>query len=208
MLQKMQLASYHRWKRCFDIILSSILLLILSPVMLLLSVIICCSSKGPVIYRHHRLGKNGVPISIYKFRTMIADADKRFDLFSATQYEEWKKNYKLEDDPRVTMIGRFLRKSSLDELPQLVNVIKGELSLVGPRPVIEEEAELYGSNRDKFLSITPGLTGYWQAYARSDCSYEQRMRMELYYIDHQSLGWDIKILFATVTRVLSGKGAK
>ena len=106
------------------------------------------------------------------------------------------------------MIGNFLRKSSLDELPQLFNILKGELSVVGPRPIVDEELEKYGENKEKFLSVIPGLTGYWQAYARSNCTYEQRIEMELCYVENANFWWDIKIMFATVGSVLSGRGAK
>ena len=126
----------------------------------------------------------------------------------AGEKAEWEANFKLEKDPRVTKVGNFLRKSSLDELPQLLNVLKGELSLGGPRPVVAEELEKYGDQKEKFLSVLPGLTGYWQAYARSSCTYEKRMEMELYYVDHASFWWDIKILFATVGAVLKKNGAK
>ncbi len=189
-------------KRCFDVVLASIMLVLLSPLMLLLFVLIRLSSKGPAIYRHRRVGKGGKPLYILKFRSMVDGADRMIDSFSAVQREEWLQNYRLDDDPRVTRIGRVLRACKMDELPQLVNVIRGELSMVGPRPITEEELKLYGENRDKFLSITPGLTGYWQAYAGNDCSYEERMRMELYYVDNANLLWDIRILLVTVGRVL------
>lgn len=195
-------------KHCFDFVFSILLLIVLLPFFLLICLLICISSKGPIIYKHRRVGKNGRPLDVLKFRTMVPDADKQIGMFTPLQMLEWQSNYKVENDPRVTGIGRILRMTSLDELPQLVNVIKGELSLVGPRPVTQEEADLYGPNRDKFLSVTPGLTGYWQAYARSDCSYEQRMKMELDYVEHRNLLWDIRILFKTVERVVSCRGAK
>ena len=132
---------------------------------------------------------------------MIAD-------FTPEQKAEWEQNFKLDNDPRITRIGRILRKTSLDELPQLLNIAKGDLSIVGPRPVVTDELEKYGKNKEKFLSVTPGLTGYWQAYARSNCSYEQRMEMELYYVENANLLWDIKIVFATVGAVIKGRGAK
>jgi lipopolysaccharide/colanic/teichoic acid biosynthesis glycosyltransferase len=131
-----------------------------------------------------------------------------FELFTSEQKAEYELNYKLDDDPRVTKIGGFLRKTSLDELPQFLNVLRGDLSLVGPRPVVLSELERYGENKEKFLSVTPGLTGYWQAYARSNCSYEERMQMELYYIDNANFWWDIKIAFVTIAAVLCRRGAK
>lgn len=200
--------AYRICKRCFDLVFSLLMLVILSPVFLLISLMIVLTSDGRAIYRHRRFGKNGKPIDVLKFRTMVKDADQCIENFDFKQKQEWSEKFKLEHDPRVTPIGEFLRKCSLDELPQLINIIRGEMSLVGPRPVVAEELEKYGENRDKFLSVTPGLTGYWQAYARSDCDYERRMKMELEYVDHANLLWDIQILFATCKAVLSGSGAK
>lgn len=128
--------------------------------------------------------------------------------FNEEQKREWQENFKLENDPRITKVGKFLRKTSLDELPQIVNIIKGDLSIIGPRPIVDEELEKYGENKEKFLSITPGLTGYWQANGRSNTTYEERMQMELYYIDNQSLLLDIKIFFKTIVSVLKKEGAK
>ena len=199
---------YHTAKRIVDVIFASIGLVAAAIPMALIAALIRLESPGPAIFIHERIGKNGKPLPLLKFRTMYADAEKRIAEFSPAQLAEWKKNFKLDNDPRVTRIGKFLRRSSMDELPQLVNILKGELSLVGPRPVVTEELLKYGANRDKFLSVTPGLTGYWQAYARSTCTYEQRMEMELYYVENASFWWDIKIIFATVGAVLRGFGAK
>lgn len=195
-------------KRTLDIVASAIGLAICILPMLIIIALIKMESPGPAIYVHHRIGKNGKPLPLLKFRTMYRNADTMIDQFTPEQMEEWQANFKLENDPRITRIGKFLRRSSLDELPQLVNVLKGELSIVGPRPVVEEELERYGENKDAFLSVTPGLTGYWQAYARSTCTYEQRMKMELHYVKNASFWWDIKIMFATVGAVLRGHGAK
>lgn len=195
-------------KRIFDIIASSLGLLVLFPVFLVIIVAIRIDSKGPAIFRHYRVGKNGKPLGLYKFRSMYDNAEDMIQDFTPEQKKEWEANFKLEHDPRITKVGNFLRKSSLDELPQLLNIFKGELSVVGPRPVTQIEVEKYGENREKFLSVTPGLTGYWQAYARSDVDYDTRMKMELYYVDHANFWWDIKIIFATVSAVLKGRGAK
>ena len=143
-----------------------------------------------------------------KFRTMCINAEDMISQFTPEQRREWQENFKLVNDPRVTRFGRVLRKTSLDELPQLINIIKGDLALVGPRPIIADELERYGEFKEKLLSMTPGLTGYWQAYARSECSYQQRMAMELFYVDHASFWWDIRIIFATVHSVLRQRGAK
>lgn len=176
--------------------------------MLLIALIIRIESSGAPIYVHRRIGKDGKTLPLLKFRSMYKNADAMLQNFTPEQKTEWEANFKLEHDPRITRIGKFLRKSSLDELPQLVNILKGELSIVGPRPVVTEELERYGENKGKFLSVKPGLTGYWQAYARSDCSYEQRMEMELHYAENANFWWDIKIMFATFGAVLRGKGAK
>lgn len=199
---------YHIAKRSLDIIFSLLGTALCVLPMMLIALIISLESPGSPIYVHQRIGKNGKPLPLLKFRSMYIDADKMKENFTPQQKEEWEQNFKLENDPRITKFGQFLRKSSLDELPQLLNVLKGDLSIVGPRPVVEEELEKYGEDKEKFLSVTPGLTGYWQAYARSDCSYEQRMEMELTYVEKANLWWDIKIVFATVGAVLRGRGAK
>ena len=172
---------YRGFKRIVDVILGCIGLVLLSPVFLILAICIKIDSKGPVIFAHKRIGKNGKEFNMYKF--------------------------KLENDPRITRIGNFLRKTSLDELPQIVNIIRGDLSIIGPRPVTGEELEKYEENKEKFLSITPGLTGYWQANGRSNTTYEERMQMELYYVDNQSLWLDIKIFFKTIVSVVKKEGA-
>lgn len=195
-------------KRVIDVLIAFLVLLIMLIPMGLITLLIKLESPGPAIYVHKRIGKNGAPIGLLKFRSMFVNADEMIASFSPEQKAEWEANFKLANDPRITRIGKFLRKSSLDELPQLINILKGELSIVGPRPVVMEELERYGDNKDKFLSVPPGLTGYWQAYARSTCTYEQRMEMELYYVEHASFWWDFKIMFATVGTVLRGKGAQ
>lgn len=200
--------SYWIAKRAFDIIISLTGLVLTAIPMALIALAIRLESPGSPVYIHHRVGKNGKDLPLLKFRSMYCNADELFEAFTPEQKAEWAENFKLEHDPRVTKVGNFLRKSSLDELPQLVNILKGELSLVGPRPVVTKELEKYGENKEKFLSVPPGLTGYWQAYARSDCSYEQRIKMELTYVEKANFWWDIQIMFATVGAVLRGKGAK
>ena len=198
---------YLHIKRIADVILSSIGLVILSPLFLILGILVKLDSKGPVFFAHTRIGKDGKKFKMYKFRTMYENAEEMIKEFTPEQMKEWKENYKLTNDPRITKIGKFLRKTSLDELPQIINIIKGDLSIIGPRPVIEPELEKYGVNKEKFLSVTPGLTGYWQANGRSSTTYEERMEMELYYIDNQSLKLDIKIFFKTIISVLKKEGA-
>lgn len=198
---------YVKVKRIMDIVLSSIGLILLSPVFAIIALAIKTESKGPVFFKHTRIGKNGKIIKMYKFRSMVQNAEDLIQKFTPEQMKEFKEYYKLTDDPRITKIGNFLRKTSLDELPQLLNIIKGELSIIGPRPVIQEELEKYGDNAQKFLSVTPGLTGYWAANGRSNTSYEERMEMELYYVDNMSMKLDIKIFFQTILSVLKKEGA-
>jgi bacterial sugar transferase family protein len=199
--------NYMSVKRVFDLVISTIGLIILSPIFLILAIIVKLDSKGPVFFAHTRYGKNGKKFKMYKFRTMYENAQDMINDFTPEQMKEWKENFKLQDDPRITKVGKFLRKTSLDELPQIVNIMKGDLSIIGPRPVIEEELEKYGESKEKFLSVTPGLTGYWQANGRSSTTYEQRMEMELYYIDHISPKLDFKIFFKTIESVIKKEGA-
>jgi len=199
--------NYMSVERVFDLVISTIGLIILSPIFLILAIIVKLDSKGPVFFAHTRYGKNGKKFKMYKFRTMYENAQDMINDFTPEQMKEWKENFKLQDDPRITKVGKFLRKTSLDELPQIVNIMKGDLSIIGPRPVIEEELEKYGESKEKFLSVTPGLTGYWQANGRSSTTYEQRMEMELYYIDHISPKLDFKIFFKTIESVIKKEGA-
>ena len=151
---------YHLVKRMIDVVLSLFGLVLISPFVVIIAILIKIDSKGPVFFKHHRIGKNGKPFSMYKFRTMKDGAEAMINDFTPEQLEEWNENFKLKDDPRITRIGKFLRKTSLDELPQLINILKGDMSIVGPRPIIEEELEEYGNDKDEFLSIRPGLTGW------------------------------------------------
>lgn len=198
---------YIKIKRVIDVILASIALILLSPVFAIIAIAIKIDSKGPVFFAHKRIGKNGKIIKLYKFRSMVINAEELIKSFTQEQMKEYKENYKLTNDPRITKVGKFLRKTSLDELPQLINIINGDLSIIGPRPVVTDELEKYGVNKDKFLSVTPGLTGYWAANGRSNTTYEQRMEMELYYIDNLSLKMDIKVFFKTILSVVKKEGA-
>lgn len=198
---------YKATKRTLDILLSSVALVILFPVFLIIGIAIKIDSKGTVFFAHNRIGKNGKQIKMWKFRTMVPNAEDMIKNFNEEQMKEFKENYKLKDDPRITKVGKILRKTSLDELPQIWNILKGELSIIGPRPVVEEELKKYGSDKEKFLSIVPGLTGYWQCNGRSSTTYEERMKMELYYIDNQSFWLDIKIFFKTIISVFKREGA-
>lgn len=165
---------------------------------------------GPLFYEHLRYGKDGKKFRIYKFRSMCIDADKRLKEYLEQNEEariEFEENHKLKDDPRITKLGKFIRKTSIDELPQFINVLKGDMSLIGPRPIVDGEIEKYGENKDKFLSVRPGLTGYWAANGRSDITYEERMKMELYYVDNISFNLDFKIFFKTILSVIKKEGA-
>ena len=208
--------TYRTIKRILDIIGAFAGCLVLLPLSLCVWIAnLIAKDNGPVFYTHKRIGKNGKEFKMYKFRTMcmnahdmVKDEESMKRYFTVEQIEEWKENYKIEDDPRITKVGKFLRKTSLDEVPQVFNILKGELSIIGPRPVTEEELEKYESNRKKFLSVTPGLTGYWAANGRSDTSYDERIEMELYYVDNMSLKLDMKIFLKTIISVLKREGAK
>lgn len=198
---------YSVTKKSMDLILSFIGLILLIPVFLILAILVKLDSKGPVFYAHTRKGKNRSDIKIYKFRTMYSNSDEIFESFSDEQKEEYYKNFKLDNDQRVTKVGDFLRRTSLDEIPQLINVLKGDLSLVGPRPIVEKEICKYGQYADKLFSVIPGITGYWQSHGRSDTSYDERIEMDMYYIDNRSILLDIKIMFKTVISVIKKEGA-
>lgn len=201
---------YFVTKRLFDILVSAFSLVILSPIFLIIFILIKIDSKGSVFYKHKRIGKNGEYIYLYKFRSMYIDSKERLEelLKDPKIKKEWEENFKLENDPRITRVGNILRKTSLDELPQLLNILKGDMSLVGPRPVIDGEIEKYGKNKDKFLSVTPGLTGWWACNGRSCTSYDERIELELYYVDNCSIMLDIKCLIKTVLAVIKRDGAK
>lgn len=205
-----QKGAYDALKRGFDILCCVIAIPFLCIPVAVIALLIVCSDHGSVLYVSQRIGKNGKPFSFYKFRSMKMNADSLEKMLAPEEYARYKQEYKLEHDPRITKVGDFLRKTSLDELPQLLNVLKGDMCLVGPRPLLEEETYLYGEDRDKLLSIKPGLTGYWQAYARNNVGYAngERQKMELYYVDNRSVLFDLKILVATVGRVLRREGAR
>ena len=194
-------------KRTSDVALSSIALVGLLPIFAVIALAIKLESRGPVFFKHTRIGKDGKIIKIYKFRSMVENAEDLIKKFTPEQMKEYQENYKLSNDPRITKVGKILRKTSLDELPQLINILKGDLSIIGPRPVVAEELKKYGTNIKKFLSVTPGLTGYWAANGRSCTSYEQRMQMELFYIDNLSFKLDVKVFFKTIVAVLNRRGA-
>ena len=198
-------------KRLFDILFSSSALVILAPVYLWITLAIRFSSKGRVIYSHERIGRGGKPFPCYKFRTMYPDADQRLSQLldnCPKMRNEWKETRKLKNDPRVTPVGKFLRKTSLDELPQFWNVLKGDLSIVGPRPVVQEEVIQYlGAKAVKILSIRPGLTCIWQVSGRNDTSYNKRIELDEKYVDNHSMLLDITLIAKTIPSMILSKGA-
>lgn len=198
-------------KRIFDISISILMLPVLIPLIAIIGTIIKLESSGPIFFTHSRVGKNGYLIPILKFRSMFRDSKERLEKILAESPEiksEWEANFKLKNDPRITKIGAFLRKTSLDELPQIFNVLVGQMSLVGPRPVVQEEIDkYYGDNADYYHMVLPGITGLWQVNGRSATSYEYRVGIDTWYVLNWSLWLDIVILFKTVKVVLARDGA-
>ena len=197
-------------KRVFDFLMSLISIVLLCPIFIIIIIAIRLDSKGKAIYKHKRIGKNGKYIYLYKFRTMYSNSNEMLKelLKDPKRKKEWNTYYKLSNDPRITKVGKVLRKTSLDELPQLFNILIGEMSFVGPRPVVDGEIDKYKNNKDKLLSVLPGLTGWWACNGRSTVGYEERMKLELYYVDNKSILLDIKILFKTFIEVFKRTGAK
>jgi Undecaprenyl-phosphate galactose phosphotransferase WbaP len=194
------------FKRAFDIAVSSFLLLALSPLLFVLASAVKLDSPGPILFRHRRLGRHGRPFAVLKFRSMVADAEQRLRELLANNADarrEYAETYKLKRDPRITRTGRFLRRYSLDELPQLWNVLRGDMSLVGPRPITNHEVVLYGAVYPIVAAVRPGLTGVWQVSGRSDVSYESRQRFDLGYIRNWSVSRDCAVLLRTVAAVFS-----
>ena len=166
---------------------------------------------GPVIFKHIRIGKDGKPFPCYKFRSMVVNSKEMLEQYLASDpaaKEEWERDFKLKNDPRITPIGKFLRRTSLDELPQIFNVLKGEMSLVGPRPVVQEELDkYYGEAVKEYCSVRPGITGMWQVNGRSDLDYTERVLLDKWYVKNRDIKLDIKILWQTIGVVLQKKGA-
>ena len=197
-------------KRIMDGFFALLAFLVFSPVFVIVPALIKFTSCGPVFFRHRRLGRDGREISIWKFRTMYVDADDRLRKILAADpaaTEEWERNFKLKNDPRVTPLGRFLRRTSLDELPQLFNVLSGEMALVGPRPIVEDEKAYYGDRYALLASVRPGMTGLWQVSGRSDTDYARRVALDAQYILNWSPWMDIWVLFRTIGAVLFMRGA-
>ncbi len=193
-------------KEAFDRASAAAALAVISPLLLTIALAIRLTSAGPVIFRQVRVGRDGEMFTVFKFRTMVVDAERRLG-------ELWHRNesnevlFKLREDPRVTAVGRVLRRFSLDELPQLVNVLLGTMSLVGPRPALPSETEQYGRATSRRLLVKPGITGLWQVSGRSDLSWEDSVRLDLYYVENWSFAGDIQILWKTLHAVVSSRGA-
>jgi len=201
--------SYQWLKRGFDIVASLLLLILLSPLFAFVALIIR-KSGGSAFYSHTRIGRHGKPFQCLKFRSMRPDADKILGALLASDpaaRAEWEKDFKLRNDPRITPIGQFLRKTSLDELPQLINVLKGEMSLVGPRPIVQEELERYAESVQFYLEARPGITGLWQVSGRNDTGYARRVSLDSWYVQNWSLWYDIAILFKTINILINRRGA-
>jgi lipopolysaccharide/colanic/teichoic acid biosynthesis glycosyltransferase len=193
-------------KEAVDRIVAGALLLLLSPLLIVIAVLVTAGSPGPILHRRRVLGRNGAPFDAFKFRTMVADADAILrahpDLL-----REFGANMKLRDDPRLTRIGVFLRRTSLDELPQLLNVVWGDMSLVGPRMIAPDETAKFGEALAVRLAVKPGITGLWQVSGRQELDYEERIRLDLHYIETWTLWLDLAILVRTIPAVLSMRGA-
>ena len=203
---KIERRPYDVAKRFFDIVLSLCGLVILSPLFLITAVAIRLDSKGPAFYSQKRIGKNGKPFKMYKFRSMCVDAEQQLERLAALNERDGP-TFKITHDPQVTRVGRFIRKTCIDELPQLINILRGEMSLVGPRPPLPNEVAVYTPYQMRRLGVTPGLTCFWQATKGEDTTFEEWVEMDLKYIRERSLKTDIKILFLTVRVVLLGKGS-
>lgn len=195
-------------KRAFDVVFSLVVLAVALVPGLVLSVVIALQSKGSPIYVDHRVGRGGRPLGVLKFRSMVCDADNVEKYLSAEQLAQWQSERKVENDPRITPVGRIIRRLSIDELPQFLNVLVGQMSVIGVRPIVAEELEQYGDDSELFVSMRPGITGWWQVTARNDATYEtgERQKLELYYVEHASLALDAKVFFRTFGAMFTGTG--
>jgi lipopolysaccharide/colanic/teichoic acid biosynthesis glycosyltransferase len=198
--------AYDLAKRRIDIALSLTIIAVVFPLFPLIALLVVATSSGPALFVQRRLGHRGRIFWCYKFRTMVTNAEDQLKT-SAALATEFQDNFKLKNDPRVTRVGSFLRRTSLDELPQLFNVLRGDISLIGPRPIVEAEQAKYGPRAGKLLSVKPGLSGLWQVYGRSDTTYHERIDMDMSYIDNRSLWLDLKLTLLTACVVLRGRGA-
>lgn len=199
------------FKRIFDILFSISILLLMSPLLILISLLVALSSRGPILYTQERIGRGGVTFKCFKFRSMYEDADKRLKdilLNDPSLQKEWLQTHKLKKDPRITLIGKFLRRTSLDELPQFWNVVLGDLSVVGPRPVVKEEIlNHFGDKACTIFSVRPGITGLWQISGRSNTCYTKRIALDEAYVKERTVLQDMKIIALTIPKMISRNGA-
>lgn len=204
-----KLGVYKYIKRFLDIVGSLLALIVFSPIFLILSLIIKSQDGGSAFFAQERIGKGGKPFMMYKFRSMRMGAERILKNDPDLYAKYVANDYKLlaDEDPRITPIGRWMRRTSVDELPQFVNILKGDMSIIGPRPVVEKELEEYGERKNKFLSVRPGAMGLWQATGRSNIGYPERCDVELEYIDNISFGYDVKIFFQTIFSIFKKEGA-
>ena len=197
-------------KRGMDLLIATLVSIVLIPLFAVLSLAIKITSPGPVFYGHERVGRGNTRFKAWKFRTMVANADKMIDEHlrkHPEDREEWERDHKLKNDPRVTPLGKWMRKWSIDELPQIANVFAGEMSIVGPRPIVEDEIVKYGEHFETFCTVLPGISGLWQVCGRNDTTYDERVQLDIYYIHHWSPWLDLYLLFRTLKAVLFTKGA-
>lgn len=197
-------------KRTIDLVGSLVLLIGLLPVIAVVALAVAVTSRGPMIFGHTRVGQDGEPFACWKFRTMVEDAEERLHailMADPAKAAEFAENHKLKDDPRITPIGALLRRTSLDELPQLYNVLVGQMSLIGPRPVVPEELPRYGEHAGHYLAVRPGVSGPWQVGGRSDTTFEERVAMDVEYVEGLSTWGDVRLLARTVVAVLRRVGA-
>jgi undecaprenyl-phosphate galactose phosphotransferase len=199
-----------RLKQFFDYSLALFITTVTIPLMIFCAILIKLTSRGSIIYKAHRIGKGGKIFSIYKFRTMKIESEKHFEQYlenNPAVKKEWQNNFKLKNDPRITWVGNLLRRTSLDELPQLFNVLRGEMSLIGPRPIVKSEKKYYADKYEMISSVKPGITGLWQVSGRSELDYEERVELDCYYLMNWNIWLDIFILLKTAKEVLLCKGA-
>lgn len=210
-LHKIKKATYYTFKRTFDIIFAIMGLVLMIPAAIIIKIIYMYSGDfESIFYKHIRIGKNGKEFELYKFRSMVKDSNKILEeMLKKPEYKkEWAENQKFENDPRITKVGKFIRKTSIDELPQFWNIIKNEMSLIGPRPLVPGELKLHNGNADIYEKVKPGITSWWASHGRSSISYEERLNLEYFYIKNMSISMDIKCVFATIKAILMKTGAK
>ena len=202
---KMGFKFYKLIKNLFDLLFSLLFLIIFFPLFLIISLLVKLSSRGPIFFQQKRIGKNNIPFKCIKFRTMYPEAKDILDnllMKDSLLKKEFEETHKIKNDPRITTIGRLLRKTSLDELPQFINVLRGEMSIIGPRPIVKEEKKKYGKNLKKVLLIKPGITGLWQVSGRNNLTYKRRVMLDLNYVENYNLIMDLRILLRTFGVVL------